>query len=72
VCFTPKKSVGGPGKIDDVDVMVDPADLELDPSSQAVVQQNKVAAPNMAVFQEWAAGLPSDASKRISFHDHRW
>jgi ferredoxin/flavodoxin---NADP+ reductase len=56
------------GQIDDVDVIVDPADLELDPSSQAAVQQNKVAARNMAVFQEWAARQPSDASKRISFH----
>jgi ferredoxin--NADP+ reductase len=49
-------------------VIVDPADLELDPSSQAVVQQNKVAARNMVVFQEWAARQPSGASKRISFH----
>jgi ferredoxin--NADP+ reductase len=56
------------GQIDDVDVIVDPVDLELDPSSQAVVQQNKVAARNMVVFQEWAARQPSGASKRISFH----
>jgi ferredoxin/flavodoxin---NADP+ reductase len=56
------------GQIDDVDVIVDPVDLELDPSSQAVVQQNKVAARNMVVFQEWAARQPSGASKCISFH----
>lgn len=56
------------GQIDDVDVIVDPADLELDPSSEAAVQQNKVAARNMAVFQDWAARSLSGASKRVSFH----
>jgi ferredoxin/flavodoxin---NADP+ reductase len=56
------------GEIDDVDVIVDPADLQLDPSSQAVVQQNKIAARNMVVFQDWAQRSLSGASKRISFH----
>jgi ferredoxin--NADP+ reductase len=56
------------GQIEDVDVMVDPADLELDPSSEAVVQQNKVAARNMAVFQDWAGRPLSGAARRISFH----
>ena len=56
------------GEIDDVDVIVNPADLQLDPSSEAVVQQNKVAARNMAVFQDWAGRSPSGATKRISFH----
>jgi ferredoxin--NADP+ reductase len=56
------------GEIDDVDVIVDSADLQLDPSSQAVVEQNKVAARNMAVFQDWAARPLRGASKRIRFH----
>lgn len=56
------------GQIADVDVIVDAADLELDPSSQAVVEQNKVAARNLAVLQEWAARPLSGASKRITFH----
>ena len=56
------------GQLDDVDVIIDPADLELDPSSQAVVQQNKVAARNLVVLQEWAARPLSGASRRISFH----
>jgi ferredoxin/flavodoxin---NADP+ reductase len=56
------------GEIDDVDVVVDPADLQLDPSSEAVVQQNKIAARNMVVFQDWAGRPLSGASKRISFH----
>jgi ferredoxin--NADP+ reductase len=56
------------GEIDDVDVIVDPADLQLDPSSEAAVQQSKIAARNMIVFQDWAARPLSGASKRISFH----
>jgi ferredoxin/flavodoxin---NADP+ reductase len=56
------------GEIDDVDVIVNPADLQLDPSSEAVVQQNKVAARNMVVFQDWAARSLSGAAKRIRFH----
>ena len=56
------------GQLADVDVIIEPADLELDPSSQAVVQQNKVAARNLAVLQEWAARPLSGASRRISFH----
>jgi ferredoxin--NADP+ reductase len=56
------------GQLPDVDVIVDPADLELDPSSQAVVGQNKVAARNLAVLQDWAARPLSGASRRITFH----
>ena len=56
------------GQLDDVDVIIDPADLELDPSSQTVVQQNKVAARNLVVLQGWAARPLSGASRRISFH----
>ena len=56
------------GQLPDVDVIVNPADLELDPSSQAVVDQNKVAARNLAVLQDWAARPLSGASRRITFH----
>jgi len=55
------------GQIADVDVIVDAADLELDHSSQAVVEQNKVAARNLAMLREWAARPLSGASKRITF-----
>ena len=44
------------GQLDDVDVIIDPADLELDPSSQTVVQQNKVAARNLACFRDGRHG----------------
>jgi ferredoxin/flavodoxin---NADP+ reductase len=56
------------GQLADVDVIIDPADLELDPSSEAIVQQNKVAARNLVVLQDWAARPLSGASRRISFH----
>jgi ferredoxin/flavodoxin---NADP+ reductase len=56
------------GQLPDVDVIVDPADLELDPSSQAVADQNKVAARNLAVLHDWAARPLSGASRRITFH----
>ena len=56
------------GQLADVDVIIDPADLELDPSSEAIVRQNKVAARNLVVLQDWAARPLSDASRRISFH----
>jgi ferredoxin/flavodoxin---NADP+ reductase len=56
------------GQLADVDVIIDPADLELDPSSEAIVQQNKVAARNLVVLQDWAARPLRGASRRISFH----
>src|SRR4029450_10290375 len=56
------------GQLDDVDVIVDPEDLALDPSSQAVVQHNKIAARNLAVLQDWAARPLRGGSRRIRFH----
>ena len=51
------------GQLAGVDVIVDPADLELDESSQAVVGRDKVAARNLAVLNEWAGRTP-DRSRR--------
>jgi ferredoxin--NADP+ reductase len=56
------------GQLPDVEVIVRAADLELDPSSRAVVEQSKVAARNVAVLQEWAGRRPGGASLRIHFH----
>jgi ferredoxin--NADP+ reductase len=56
------------GQLPGVDVVVPVADLELDPSSQAVVEQNKVAARNVTVLREWAGRQPSGAPLRIHFH----
>lgn len=56
------------GQLSGVDVIVDPADLHLDESSQAVIGQDKVAARNLAVMTEWAARRPTGAGRRIHFH----
>ena len=56
------------GQLEGVEVRVDPADLELDASSQARLGVDKVATRNVAVFTEWAARTPGDGSRRIWFH----
>jgi len=56
------------GQLPDVDVIIDPVDLEMDDSSLAVLGQDKVAARNVAVMQAWAEAVPSGAPKRIHFH----
>ncbi|GAA3614253.1 FAD-dependent oxidoreductase [Microlunatus ginsengisoli] len=56
------------GQLPGVDIMIDPADLELDPSSQAVIDRDKVAARNLALFREWAARPRTGAPQRLWFH----
>ncbi len=56
------------GQLDDIDVIVDPADLELDDSSRAVVEHDKVAARNLAVFRDWAARPHGTGARRVHFH----
>lgn len=54
------------GELDEAEIVVDPADLELDEASTAALEGNKVAARNLAVLQEWAV-VPrrEDARRRI-------
>jgi ferredoxin--NADP+ reductase len=56
------------GQLPDVDIMIDPTDLALDESSRAVVGRDKVAARNVALFQEWAARTVGGAAQRLWFH----
>ncbi len=56
------------GQLDGVDVIMNPADLELDESSQARVERDKVAARNVVVLREWATRTPSGAGRRIHLH----
>ena len=56
------------GQLDGVDVIVNPADLELDESSRARVDRDKVAARNVVVLQEWATRTPSGADRRLYLH----
>lgn len=55
------------GEMDDVDVIVDPADLELDEHSLAALDQAGEATPrkNIAILRDYAARPRSGASKRI-------
>jgi ferredoxin/flavodoxin---NADP+ reductase len=56
------------GKLADVDMIISKDDLVLDDSSRAVLGQDKVAARNLAVLQEWAERTPGNAPRRIHFH----
>jgi len=56
------------GQLDGVDVIVQSADFDLDPSSLAVIGQNKVAARNVAVMREWAQRDLTGAPRRIHLH----
>jgi ferredoxin--NADP+ reductase len=56
------------GQIPDLDLLVDPTDLELDESSQAVVGRDKVAARNLVVLREWADRAKGLASRRVQLH----
>lgn len=59
------------GQLHDVDVMVDPVDLELDPLSQTALDQaGKGIAANHRVLQEWAGRAPTGAARRL--HLHYW
>ena len=56
------------GQLPDLDILVDPHDLELDVSSLAAVGQDKVAARNVAVMRQWAERPPTGASRRVHLH----
>src|SRR5690606_21947189 len=58
------------GELADVDVIVDPADLVLDPVSQARLDgsDDRNLRKNIEVLQEWAARSPTGAHRRIIFH----
>ncbi len=56
------------GQLPDLDLVVDPDDLYLDASGQAVIGSDKVAARNMVVLREWSDRTLTGASRRIWFH----
>ena len=54
------------GELSIADIRVDPGDVDLDPVSAAEVEDNKVAARNLKVVQEWVERSPrSDAERTI-------
>jgi ferredoxin--NADP+ reductase len=59
------------GELLGVDVVVDPDDLELDPSSLETVAAHKVAARNVEVLKEWSSRSTGDQPRRLHFHFFR-
>lgn len=53
------------GELAEAQVIVDPADIELDAVSQLVAAENKVATKNVDVLREWAQRAADDRSRRI-------
>ena len=53
------------GELKGVDVIVDPADLELDPLSEAEMAKDKTAAKNVEMLREFAARGDTGAPRRI-------
>ncbi|MEN9938531.1 MAG: hypothetical protein RLZZ387_5110, partial [Chloroflexota bacterium] len=53
------------GELKGVDVVVDPADLELDAESEASLAENKIAARNVDILRGFATRERSDAPRRI-------
>jgi ferredoxin--NADP+ reductase len=56
------------GQLPDVDLLVDPLDLELDASGEAIVSRDKVAARNLVVLREWAGRSTGAATRRLHLH----
>ena len=53
------------GELEDADVIVDPADLELTPESRAALEGDAIARRNYEVLEAFAAKPPRGASRRI-------
>ncbi|HEV3465459.1 MAG TPA: NADP oxidoreductase, partial [Actinomycetota bacterium] len=53
------------GRLDGVDVVVDPGDIELDPASRTVVEEDRTARANLRHLQEYAARTELTAPRRL-------
>ena len=53
------------GELDDAEVIVDSADLVLDPFSEAALAQDRVAARNLDVLREWSTRTPRGSRRRV-------
>ncbi len=53
------------GELEDADVVVDPADLELDPASEALLESDTNARRNVDVLREYAQRPPAGKKRRI-------
>ncbi|HLR94339.1 MAG TPA: FAD-dependent oxidoreductase [Jiangellaceae bacterium] len=55
-------------KVEDVDIVIDPADLELDPAGEQLLEQDKAARRNVEVFRAWADEPSTGQSRRVHLH----
>jgi ferredoxin/flavodoxin---NADP+ reductase len=53
------------GRLDGVDVVVDPRDLELDEASRAELEEDRTAKANLRILQDYAARTEHAAPRRI-------
>jgi ferredoxin--NADP+ reductase len=56
------------GELDNADIMVDPADLELDDRSRESLTSAPVPRRNLDVLQGWAAREPAGRPRRVHMH----
>ncbi len=56
------------GELIDADIVVNPADLDLDEASAALAASDKAIARNVDVMREWATRTPSGKARRIHLH----
>jgi ferredoxin--NADP+ reductase len=56
------------GDLADADVLVDPADLELDERSRDLLSSNPAARRNLDVLRSWAQRSPAGRSRRVHMH----
>lgn len=54
-------------KLDSVDLVVDPADLELGPAGEQILAEDRAAARNVAVLRDWAERPRTGAPRRVHF-----
>ena len=55
-------------KIDNVDLILDPAEFDLDEASRARIAKDKIAARNVAAMQDWLDRPVTGAPRRIQLH----
>jgi ferredoxin/flavodoxin---NADP+ reductase len=53
------------GRLEGVDAVVDPRDLELDPASQAQMEEDRTAKANLRILHDYAARTGRSAPRRI-------
>jgi NADPH-dependent glutamate synthase beta subunit-like oxidoreductase len=56
------------GELDGVDVVIAPGAMDLDPESEASLEDDRVAKRNVEEMRAWASRTPTGAPRRLIFH----